>query len=378
MSYYHVPTPARRRVAWRLIGALVGGSLLVALAAGWSAARPVSATVDGTRVRLMAGDTVSDLQQRRMLRADAGDLLSVSGSVVETDGGQPPRVVRNGRYASPGQRIYDGDVLVSSRGSNVTESLLVTETAVPFGTRFEGKGPIVELRQLGSPGLIRRTIGERSGEEVTRSVEATPVDTVFVRVAPRPGTKLVALTFDDGPSRGQTSRVLDILAEHEVKATFFLVGQQVRAQPGLARRIVREGHQVANHTYAHRRLSALDRKQVRREVLQGRNAIRDVTGVRTAWFRPPYGAVDREAWDELEHIDQRVVLWDVDPRDWARPGTGRIVDDVVSNVKPGSVVLLHDGGVDRRQTMAALPVIISRLKAKGYLFVTVEELSAAK
>lgn len=378
MPYYHVPAPSRRGVAWSAIGLIAAVSVMAAFAAGWSASHPLTVTVDGRTVRTTAGTTVGVLQERGVFAASPGDLLGVTGSIVETDGGMPPRVERNGRYAGVHQRVYDGDVLVSARGSNVTESIIVTETTIPFETRFEGDGPITELKQLGAPGVRRVTRGARSGLEVTSTVVAEPLPTIFVRTQPKPGTKLVALTFDDGPQRGTTDRILDILDRHDAQATFFVVGSQVRAQPGLVRRMVAEGHQVANHSYGHRNLRSLDRKQVRSEVMRGRAAIRRAGGGTANWFRPPYGAVDRAAWGELEHLDQRVVLWDVDPRDWERPGTARIVRSVVSSAKPGSIILLHDGGVDRRQTVAALPAIIKQLRAKGFVLVTVEDLAAAK
>lgn len=378
MSYYHVPTPKRRSVAWSAIALLAVVSLAAALAAGWSAARPMSATVDGRQVRLMAGTTVGDLAKRGLFSAAPGDVLGVTGSVVETAAGQPARVARNGRYAPGWQRVYDGDVLVSSPGADRTESLVVTETPIPFKTTFEGAGPVLQLKRLGSPGLRRVTKGMLSGIEVTSTVVTPAHDTVYVRSGARPGDKLVALTFDDGPRRGQTDRILDILDDYDVPATFFVVGDRAKAQPAVVRRIAREGHLLGNHSYAHRQMTALDRATIREEVLKGRYAIRDVAGVRTSWFRPPYGSVDREVWDELERLGQQVVMWDVDPRDWARPGTGTIVDNVVKNVKPGSVVLLHDGGNDRRQTIAALPEIIERLEAKGYTFVTVEDLTGER
>lgn len=375
MSYYHLPTPGRRPIAWGAIGLLVVLSVSASLAAGWSAARPLTVSVDGRPVRLMSGTTVGSLSEQGLYSAAAGDLIGVNGSVVATAGGEPVRIERNGEYAAEWDRLYDGDVLVSARGSNRTEALITTDVPIPFETTFEGDGPIVELKKLGSPGVRRATVGERSGIEVTSTVITSPQDAVFVRVGPKAGDKLVALTFDDGPRRGSTDRILNILKQQEVPATFFVVGNRVKAQPALARRIVREGHQLGNHSYSHPDLRTLDRKSIRREVLQTRNAIRDATGTRTGWLRPPYGGMDTEAWGEMNRLDQHVVMWDVDPRDWSRPGTKKIVDNVLANVKPGSVVLLHDGGNDRRQTAAALPVIISRLKAQGYTFVTIQDLA---
>jgi peptidoglycan-N-acetylglucosamine deacetylase len=378
MSYYRVPTESSRRRPSRALALIAVVAFAAILLSGWSASRPVTVVIDGREERVPVGSTIAELDKNGMLRSMYGNLVAVDGSLIATSGGEPPIIMLNGESVVPSQRVSGGDVLESRSGPDVRESLLVTETVVPSENIFEGKGPIVELKRLGSPGLLRVTRGSLSGIEVTSTVLVEAVDTVFIHTRPRPGTKVVALTFDDGPVKGQTDKILDILKREEVPATFFFIGSYVEARPKLVRRTIKEGHQVANHTYSHLKLTGRTPSVVSREVVKGDKAIRAVTGKSSKWFRPPYGAMDDIAWQELRKLKKNVVLWDVDPQDWKRPGVDAIVENVVSNVKPGSVVLLHDGGPDRRQTIAALPKIIEQLREKGYIFVTLEDAVAAK
>lgn len=377
MSYYVVEPPRRERLAW--VSALVATVVLIALAlfAGWAAAMPVRITVDGDAKSVRSGTTMRELAEAGVLRGRAGDLIGIDGSVVEPGGGESPAVTRNGRPARMTQRLYPGDIIVSSSGTDRRESIVTTEVAVPFQTRYEGTGSITELSALGSPGIRRVTRGEVSGIEITSTVLREPSDMVISRVRPVTG-KLVALTFDDGPWPGQTNRILDILKRYEVKGTFFVVGKMARRNPALARRIVREGHDIGTHTYGHVYLTKVPPKKARFEIVAGKKAVEDVTGHRTSWIRPPYGAINSRSWAQIRKLKMTVVLWDVDSRDWSKPGMKKIEQTVMRTTKPGSVVLFHDGGGSRYQTIAALPRIIRRLRAQGYTFVTVDELVDAR
>lgn len=376
-----VSPPDRSMLHAALSGAAVAlcFGLVAFLAAGWVSMRPIEVTVDGTAVELSIGTTVQDLAEDGLLAGRPGDLLGVDGSLVARSGGRPAEVLRNGEPVSPVQRLYDGDVIESRDGMSRVESIVVADEPVPFKTVTEGTGSIIDIKTIGATGLIRVTRGALSGAEVTRTVVREAQDEVYVKSRPGKGAKLVALTFDDGPQKGQTEEVLNILRKNDVKATFFVIGSQVSRHPAIVRRAIAEGHQVANHTFSHADLGRTSNADIRKEVKVGQQRIRKVTGQPTTpWLRPPYGSMNSRVWGVLRGIDQRVVLWDVDPQDWRRPGTAKIADNVINNTKPGSVILLHDGGTDRRQTIAALPKIIRVLKERGYEFVTVEELAAAK
>jgi peptidoglycan/xylan/chitin deacetylase (PgdA/CDA1 family) len=183
-----------------------------------------------------------------------------------------------------------------------------------------------------------------------------------------PVYRTVALTFDDGPSPF-TPAVLAVLRRNHVHATFCMLGDEAQRYPALARRIVHEGHQVCNHSRDHRDMAQLSAKRARHEVVVAERQIRDAAGVAPTIFRFPYGSADRRARQVILGYGMRALAWDVDPRDWTRPGAPTITARIVRNVQPQSVVLLHDGGGDRSATVASLDATITSLMQRGYRFV---------
>jgi peptidoglycan/xylan/chitin deacetylase (PgdA/CDA1 family) len=175
----------------------------------------------------------------------------------------------------------------------------------------------------------------------------------------------VRLTFDDGPNKDATPAILDTLAARGVKATFFVVGSMVAANPGILRRAGTEGHGIGNHSWSHPNLTTLDREQVTSQLARTTEAIRQATGDHPTEWRPPYGA--RNAPVEAAARDvglTSMVLWTVDPRDWADPPATTVRDRVLQAVRPNSIVLLHDG--TGQNTPAALPMILDGLADRGY------------
>lgn len=181
------------------------------------------------------------------------------------------------------------------------------------------------------------------------------------------GQKLVALTFDDGPSI-YTDDFLRVLREKKVRGTFFVLGQQAAAYPDLARRIVADGHEIANHSWKH------DLYPSAADLRQTSSTIKSITGFKPCSFRPPGGARNASVIAGAGRAGMKTIIWDVDPFDWRLPGTDAIRRDVLSNTRPRSIVLTHDGGGPRSQTLAALPGIIDGLRAQGYTFTTVTEI----
>ncbi len=183
-------------------------------------------------------------------------------------------------------------------------------------------------------------------------------------------SKIVALTFDDGPDPANTPRILRILRRHEVKATFFVVGQEVNKYPDLVRREFRQGHMVANHSYTHRNLTTLTEDEVRRE-LQDTNAAITVVGVpRPNLFRPPNGVTNDAVAGMASSLGMTQTLWAVDGYSYEKvypPASAQeLCEAVVRGVSPGAIVVIHDGGT--LYTDDALGCIIRRLKAQGYAF----------
>ena len=190
--------------------------------------------------------------------------------------------------------------------------------------------------------------------------------------------KLVAMTFDDGPNEKYTPELLDILLNKNVKATFFLIGKNVVEEPEIARRIYSEGHEIGNHSYSHPVLPLVSRKEVHKQVESTTSIIEDVIGSKPTYFRPPMGLFTPTVLDIIELNDLKAVVGDVYPRDPYMPGIDKIVSRIIKRVESGSIIIMHDGGTwgkfDRSQTIGAVPLVIDKLRANGYEFLTVTEL----
>lgn len=184
--------------------------------------------------------------------------------------------------------------------------------------------------------------------------------------------KVVALTFDDGPVSTTTPEILNILKEKNIKATFFVVGEQVKRFPNLVSQEVAEGHEVGNHTYTHPMLTNLQADRIEQELKSTEKEILEVAPKPTL-FRPPGGFNNKEVLTLARDSEYSIILWSIDPIDWRYPSVGDIVNVVVNDVKPGSIILLHDGK-SPSPTPEALWFIIDSLESRGYEFVTVTEL----
>ena len=180
--------------------------------------------------------------------------------------------------------------------------------------------------------------------------------------------KLVALTFDDGPHPDYTGPLLDGLKQRGVRATFFLVGTQIQYAPELVPRMAREGHQIGVHTYSHVSVTGLEQEEFRLQVEGTRRLICSMLGERELWLRPPYGILDENA---QSWADGPVILWSVDPEDWKDDKVKRIKEHLVTNVRDGDIILMHD--IYPSSVEAALAAV-DELKRQGFCFVTVAEL----
>jgi peptidoglycan/xylan/chitin deacetylase (PgdA/CDA1 family) len=184
------------------------------------------------------------------------------------------------------------------------------------------------------------------------------------------GAKAIALTIDDGPNPVYTPQVLALLARYQVTATFSMIGIEVQAYPGVAREAAAAGHLIANHTWTHLDLARLPPAVVTEQMSRATDAIHAVTGRIPGLFRAPYGAWSPFVLSQCVRTGMTPLDWSVDPRDWSRPGVASIVANIMRNTRTGSIILEHDGGGDRSQTVAALKIILPRLLAAGYHFRT--------
>jgi peptidoglycan/xylan/chitin deacetylase (PgdA/CDA1 family) len=210
--------------------------------------------------------------------------------------------------------------------------------------------------------------------ERERAVSRVLAYTPFVRAGGDRGRD-IALTFDDGPGP-YTPRLLDVLERFHVRATFFAIGEMERYFSASTVRELRDGDVVGNHTETHPEMARLSGHYQYDQLLDQMARVELLGGQRPTLFRPPYGSFDATTMHELRSFHLLMVLWSVDTGDYLRPGVHRIVEHVLAGARPGAIVLLHDAGGDRSQTIAALPSIITKLRARGFHLVTVPQLLA--
>lgn len=190
--------------------------------------------------------------------------------------------------------------------------------------------------------------------------------------------KIVALTFDDGPHKKYTPEILNLLSKYQAKATFFIVGKNAEKNPEIISRMYEEGHEIANHTYSHP--TKIKTEDLMDEIQMTSEVLFSITGEIPELFRPVEGQYTDEMINAITKKGYKVVMWSwhLDTEDWRNPGVDKIVQTVTNGVKNGNVVLFHDGGANRTQTVQALEKVLANLDTQGYKFVTINELLAIK
>jgi len=191
-----------------------------------------------------------------------------------------------------------------------------------------------------------------------------------------PGMKQIALTYDDGPNDPHTLRLLEVLAKHEARATFFLIGQFVKQRPDIVREILQAGHAIGNHTFTHPRLIFTSAAGTRQELARCQDAIADAAGEAPKLFRPPFGGRRPTTLGMVREMGLQSIMWSITGFDWKAPPAERIVRRVSGRIRGGDVVLLHDGshrgmGGDRAQTVIATGQLLTHWREQGYAFVSV-------
>lgn len=188
--------------------------------------------------------------------------------------------------------------------------------------------------------------------------------------------KVIALTFDDGPSPTFTPVILELLSKHQAKATFFVLGKQAEKFPELVKEEGKRGHTIGNHMYTHRIVSKLPLETLIDDLKQTHQIIFELSGTNPHFFRPPDGYYDEKIVRAAEALNYHVVIWTwtQDTRDWSKISSTTIANKVIKNAKPGDIILFHDQGGDRSNTVNALKIILPSLTEKGYKFVTLDEL----
>lgn len=349
-----------RRVLLVAAPLLVLGAGTVALVVLLSGPPPVPIRVDGRTVLVDEGTTFGQLLVEEDLHARNGRLLDVEGGVLQRRH-DPGRILLNGM--EPSSRSV---LLVDDDRVDVIDGTDETEDLVRVTHRADSPHPLNPARTLG---LVRTEETLVRGE-----LSGILVRTRSRRIGRIEQPDAVALTFDDGPYPKHTAKILSILDRYQVPATFFVVGTWAERYPELIRREEQMGMEVANHSWSHPDdppLTSLHDGRIRREIADTNALLRRLAS-ETRSFRPPGGSWDPRVRDLAVQEGMRLVLWDVDPRDWStKTSPKELTRAVLSRVRPGSIVLLHDGGGDAATTIAALPDIIRGIRKLGLRFTTV-------
>ena len=187
-------------------------------------------------------------------------------------------------------------------------------------------------------------------------------------------SKKVALTFDDGPHPRYTPKILNLLKEYNITATFFIIGINAQNYPDALKQIVASGCEIANHTFTHKNIRNMTESEIEKEILRCEQTIYNLTGIKTSLFRPPEGACVAQAKNAVSTLNYNMILWSLDTMDWAHTPSDIIINDIVKNISDGDIILMHDYVSSPNTTLDALRSIIPILLEEGYEFVTVSNL----
>ena len=220
----------------------------------------------------------------------------------------------------------------------------------------------------------------KNSSDTKKIVSEKPANLHYKQIVYRINTeeKIIALTVDDGPDPRFTPKILDILKENNVHATFFVVGSQLEKYPDIGKRLVEEGNEVGNHTYSHQVLPSEDANQVVNEIVKGAEVIQKVLDTKTKYFRAPKGLFNNDVLKVANEQGEMVIMWSITLEHHASITPQDMAMRIIDKITPGCIILMHDGRLDRTKSIEALPILIKGLQEKGYKFVTLSELLAAE
>ncbi len=344
---------------------------------------PISITVDGIERQAKRSTTIQNLIDNKFVASTSGNLIAVDNAIIKQFGGALPNITINGTGCNDfSTKVSENCVVVSSTGSDVMEDYSSTRTTVPYETVFKGKlsATLCVQTQAGTIGVSESRTGALSGKTVSVTISA-PRNRIITGYFPDTGgKKIIALTFDDGPWPTTTKEILAILAQYNIKATFFQVGNLEEQYRDIAQAVASAGHEICTHTYDHAagngkgvNLGYMSDSEIIAEVQKGFAAIQSTTGETSTVLRAPGGNFGVREWNLLDGIITSEIGWDIDTRDWNTPGVNAIVQQI-EKATAGDIILCHDGGGDRSQTVSALKIAIPYLIEHGFTFVTVSDL----
>lgn len=350
----------------------------------WASTQPVDVTING-EAKTISGNqrSLEGLLDEGVVSVTPGNYVAVDGSTMREGEGTRCTASVNGEQTDDlSTHLNSGDAIDISDGTDIMEQYTDSDPqTLPHGVKMQGVGAVHLYMDGAQDGEKVTRTGSESGI-TTEITTKEPVDRVvqYYNVNSN-GDKVIALTFDDGPWDESTEAILDILKENDAKATFFTVGQKISGHEDLVKRAADEGHEIGTHTWDHAEgsgqgvslimMASDERKQ---EVEKGLQAIKDATGQDASTiFRAPGGNFDESVAADLDGIVTAEIGWNIDTQDWQKPGSDTVAKRIES-AEPGNIILMHDGGGDRSQTVNALREALPKLKEEGYSFITVQEL----
>lgn len=372
-------------------GSLIAVAVVVVLAIvgifafnNWMGSKPVEVTLNGDQVTISGAErSVGGLLDNNVVSVTPGNYVAVDGSTIRQGEGTRCTAKVNGNDTDDmSMHLNGGDKIEISNGTDITEPYTDSEPqTLPHKTELKGVGAVHLYSNNAQDGEQVTRTGKESGITATVTTKE-PVDNIvqYYNVNSN-GDKVIALTFDDGPWDKQTDEILDILEQNDAKATFFTVGQCISGHEKELQRAASMGCEIGTHTWDHAegsgegvsliKMSTDERKQ---EVQKGLEAIKNATGQEASTiFRCPGGNFDTSVATDLEGIVTAEIGWNVDTTDWKKPGAD-VIAQRIQSAGPGNIILMHDGGGDRSQTIEGLRQALPKLKEQGYSFITVQEL----
>lgn len=370
-----------------LITALVAVVAVVVLSFGiysYIQNAPIEVTINGEQKTIQGPErSLNGLLENEVVVVAPGNYLAVDGSVIRHGNGTRCTATLNGETTDDlSVRLKEGDVITLENGEDITEPYTDSDPIIiQPGVDITGVGAVHIFTDKGAPGEKI----ERTGNESNITIEIVtkePTDKQLIRYnVDTKGEKVIALTFDDGPWEKWTKEVLDVLEDNGALATFFTVGNRIPNDTESIQRMAKIGHEISTHTYDHAAgsgrsvsLDLMSTEERRDEVINGLQAITDITGKPASTiFRAPGGNFSKETAADLSDLVTAEIGWNIDTTDWKRPDANTIANRIKS-AEPGDIILMHDGGGDRANTVEALKIALPYLKEQGYEFTTVDDL----
>lgn len=349
-----------------------------------STAATIDVTVNGTPLTIHGAKTMQVAVRESGFPVNPGDLISLTGTVLKKSEGYAFDATVNGEATSdPEYQLHNGDVIVVSDGKDKVEEYDSYDEPKPHSGSVMGLGAICSFTP-GEDGVLQTRTGRLSGD-VIQVTTVQPTGTECKRYSPNVGgDKVLALTFDEGPTEEFTGQILDLLKQNEAKATFFCTGQKIENHPEIVQRERSEGHQVCSSTYSMLRTSIYTgmsngeatRDQLYEEVELGQQALANALGETPSKIvRMPLAELTGDLAAAVDTIVDIDVGWNLDTGDWMG-GSADAIYDVLMQAESGDVIALHDGYNDRTNTINALKKALPLLKKRGFTFVTIDELMA--